>query len=211
MKAVIFDMDGVLIDSEQMYLDGAYEQMKKYYPNIKKEDFVPTVGANGSRTKEILFQASGETDKDYFNKIYPSFYGVRSLDYKAIMRTEVPEILKWLRENQYKIGLASSSPWENICQVVKECQIAEYFDYMVTGEDFKESKPHPEIYLTTAKHLECQPENCYVIEDSTYGITAGKRAGMCVIAIKDERFKMDYTLADYTIGSLAEIFSIIKS
>ena len=210
MKAVIFDMDGVLIDSEPMYLEIAYKQMKSYYPNIKKEAFIPTVGATTSMTEEILFKASGEMNREYFNNIYPSFYGVRCLNYKEIMRTEVPEILKWLKENQYKIGLASSSSWENICQVVKECEIAECFDYMVTGEDFKESKPHPEIYLTTAKWLECKPEDCYVVEDSTYGITSGKRAGMCVIAIKDERFKMDYTLADYTIDSLTQVLDIIK-
>ncbi|MDL2248131.1 HAD-IA family hydrolase [Tyzzerella sp. OttesenSCG-928-J15] len=87
--------------------------------------------------------------------------------------------------------------------------LAKYFEQIISGDMFKETKPHPEIYLHTAKLLGSEPSNCLVIEDSTYGITAGHNAGMTVAAVIDERFSFDRTLADYQINSLSDIISLL--
>ena len=114
-------------------------------------------------------------------------------------------VLKTLQSHSYNIALASSTQMDIIERVLSENQIADYFQVIVTGNQFKESKPNPEIYHYTASRLNTPEEQCLVIEDSTLGIRAAHRAGMTVAALIDDRFGFDRSLADYEIASLTEI------
>lgn len=98
-----------------------------------------------------------------------------------------------------KIGLASSSTKETISKVLDTIELKSYFDVIVSGEDFVESKPNPEIYHDTLKKLGLNQQNCIVIEDSTVGIQAAKNAGLFVIAKEDKRFNFDQSKADFSI------------
>ena len=136
-------------------------------------------------------------------------YSGVEISYPEIMRPVVPSLLKSLKEQGLKIALASSSRMDNILEVLTSCKIREFFDFVVSGEQFVHSKPDPEIYFHVMKALEVQPEECLIIEDSTYGVTAAHRAGAHVIAVRDDRFCFNQSLADYQINSLEEVLQYI--
>ena len=117
-------------------------------------------------------------------------------------------VLERLREMGFKTALASSTSMNGIRKVLSQCEIGGLFDYVVSGEQFRESKPNPEIYLTAMAALDCRPDQCLVVEDSTYGVTAGVAAGACVAARRDSRFPFDQTGAMYLIDSLTEVLDL---
>ena len=212
IKAVIFDMDGVLIDSEIVYLNHMYEKLKFLYPRIKREALFSVIGSDTKRTMKIISDVIGEdTDSDSFKKLYKGLWVDCRPDYPAILRKEVPALLKELHRCGYLLALASSASKIGIDEVLTSCGLKCDFNYVVSGEEFKESKPNPEIYRHTAEVLKCRPQECLVVEDSTYGIMAGHSAGMTVAALIDDRFGLDQSLADYSMHSLSEVLSVLKS
>lgn len=211
IKAVIFDMDGVLIDSEIIYLDHMYEQLKIKYPQINREALFAVVGSTTKRTMEIISDVIGEdVNSHMFQELYAELWVDCHPDYPSILRKEVPDILKELHRRGYQVALASSTSRAGIDDVLTSCGLKGDFDYIVSGEEFKESKPNPEIYLHTADTLKRKPKECLVVEDSTYGIMAGHGAGMTVASVIDDRFSFDRSLADYSINGLWEILDVLE-
>jgi len=211
IKAVIFDMDGVLIDSEIIYLDHMYEKLKIKYPQINREALFAVVGSTTKRTMEIISDVIGEdVNSHMFQELYAELWVDCRPDYPSILRKEVPDILKELHRRGYQVALASSTSRAGIDDVLTSCGLKGDFDYIVSGEEFKESKPNPEIYLHTADTLKREPKECLVVEDSTYGIMAGHGAGMTVASVIDDRFSFDRSLADYSINGLWEILDVLE-
>ncbi len=211
IKAVIFDMDGVLIDSEIIYLDHMYEKLKIKYPQINREALFAVVGSTTKRTMEIISDVIGEdVNSHMFQELYAELWVDCRPDYPSILRKEVPDILKELHRRGYQVALASSTSRAGIDDVLTSCELKGDFDYIVSGEEFKESKPNPEIYLHTADTLKREPKECLVVEDSTYGIMAGHGAGMTVASVIDDRFSFDRSLADYSINGLWEILDVLE-
>ncbi|MEY8357190.1 HAD family phosphatase [Lachnospiraceae bacterium 54-53] len=211
IRAVIFDMDGVLIDSEIFYLDHMYEKLKLLYPQIRRDALFAVVGSTTKRTMEIVSDVIGEAvDSDAFKKLYGGLWTDCRPDYPSILRRDVPALLKELRSRGYLLALASSTSRAGIEEVLTSCGLTDQFDYVVSGEEFKESKPNPEIYLHTAAALGYAPKDCLVVEDSTYGIMAGHHAGMTVAALMDDRFGLDQSLADYSMHGLLEVLSVLE-
>jgi len=209
-KAVIFDMDGVLIDSEYLYLTGIHRELQKTRPWIREEDLYPSVGMDSARTREIMHRAAREPLENLeFDKELEKIYSIfDDMCYREILYSEVPGVLERLREMGFKTALASSTSMNGIRKVLSQCEIGGLFDYVVSGEQFRESKPNPEIYLTAMAALDCRPDQCLVVEDSTYGVTAGVAAGACVAARRDSRFPFDQTGAMYLIDSLTEVLDL---
>ena len=210
IRTVIFDMDGVLIDSEIVYLRHQKKKLEKKYPWIKESDLYPLVGMDNNEDKYFMADLLGGDAEDptFLQELKEVYSGVE-ISYPEIMRPVVPSLLKSLKEQGLKIALASSSHMDNILEVLTSCKIRDFFDFVVSGEQFVHSKPDPEIYFHVMKALEVQPEECLIIEDSTYGVTAAHRAGAHVIAIRDDRFCFDQSLADYQINSLEEVLQYI--
>ena len=210
IRTVIFDMDGVLIDSEIVYLRHQKKKLEKKYPWIKESDLYPLVGMDNNEDKYFMADLLGGDagDPAFLQELKEVYSGVE-ISYPEIMRPVVPSLLKSLKEQGLKIALASSSHMDNILEVLTSCKIRDFFDFVVSGEQFVHSKPDPEIYFHVMKALEVQPEECLIIEDSTYGVTAAHRAGAHVIAIRDDRFCFDQSLADYQINSLEEVLQYI--
>lgn len=210
IKAVIFDMDGVLIDSEIIYFNHMYEKLKSLYPQISREALFAVVGSTTKRSMEIISSLTGEeADSPAFYKLYEGIWEDCHPDYPSIMRKEVPKLLKELHRRGFLVALASSTSRKGIENVLTSCGLQDDFDYIISGEELKESKPNPEIYLHTAYMLKLEPKECLVVEDSTYGITAGHDAGMSVISYLDDRFGFDRSLADYFINGLWEVLDIL--
>ena len=122
------------------------------------------------------------------------------VDYREIYRPEVTEVLKTLKEKGYRLALASSTQLDLVERVLRENEIREYFEVVVSGSQFKRSKPNPEIYQYTASRLGVRTE----------GITAASRAGMKIAAVIDNRYNFDQSLADYHIARVKEVLEVVK-
>lgn len=214
IKAVIFDMDGVIIDSEMEYLKYIYEFAKKKKPDIKIEELYGTVGTTKKDCWDVVAAAvgTGETWEDLRAQYRGRWEEVfKQVDYEAIFRPEVLEVMDALRADGYLLAVASSTNLEQVEKILNLNHVTERLELMVSGGMFKRSKPDPEIYRYTAKKLSVKPEECLVIEDSTVGITAGHHAGMHVAALIDQRFMFDRSLAEFEISDLREITGLVKS
>ena len=208
MKALIFDMDGVIVDSEPYNMLRVLQYVRSIRPDTPREQMYQVVG----RTKEDVWtRIAGvighgkdwqETWADYehnwkANHDFP-------INYKEIFRPETIDILKWARNAGMRTAVASATAYEKVKAILTEVGVEPYLDLIVSGESCERSKPDPAIYLKTAQLLGTAPEECIAIEDSTVGITAANRAGIKVIALRDDRFGFDRSLADAEIDTLGE-------
>ncbi|MDO4198229.1 MAG: HAD family hydrolase [Erysipelotrichaceae bacterium] len=211
IRAVIFDIDGVLVDSEPVYLQGELDYLKDKYPHITYEDMVPTVGMSSKMFRKHFSDLLGMNpeSEEFLNVIKEMNSGMK-VDYPSIMRKDVKEVLKKLSQMKMKLAVASSGDYKDVEKLLKECNIFDSFEVICTGDMFKESKPNPDIYLTTMKKLGVKPEECFVVEDSMMGIEAAKTAGATVCAMIETRFPFSQEKADYHVSSLSEIIPIIS-
>ena len=211
IKAVIFDMDGVIIDSEGVYLEYQLEFAKKKNPDVKLEDLYPLVGATRQECWEVVERvvSNGQTWEELRNEFRQrDIYS--EIDYRSIYRPEVTDTLKQLKDAGFRLALASSTHLELVERVLEENGIRDYFEAVVSGEQFKKSKPDPEIYLYTAGQLKLEPGECLAVEDSTIGITAAHRAGLKIAAVIDKRYGFDQSLADYKLNTVKDVLEAVK-
>lgn len=212
IKAVIFDMDGVIVDSEIVYLKFVRDFIRQQGVYVELEDLYPIVGTSLQVTWQMMSDTlHGLMSPDEVQREYKIFTADFNVDFPSILREEIHDLLKHFTENGLKIALASSNNIDTIEDVLTTCSIRHYFDSIVSGDMFIESKPNPEIYHYSAECLGVAYNECVVIEDSTYGVQAGHRAGMTVIALIDDRFNADQSLADYRIENLLQAIPLIDS
>ncbi len=212
IKAVIFDMDGVLIDSEIVYLRHQHQSLKKQYPWVTEEHLYPTVGMSKAEHRRFLARLlrRDAADPAFLHEL-SAMEQACSIFYPEILNPQAVPVLKTLKAGGLQIALASSSGIANIRRVLTECGIAPYFGCVVSGEQFRRSKPDPEIYRYTMRRLNRRPAECLVVEDSTYGVQAGAAAGAPVAALRDDRFPFDQSAARFYIKSLSEIVPLIET
>lgn len=205
IQAVIFDMDGVLIDSEPVYLGMQARNLHARYPWVTVESMYPTVGMSSQEYPRFMAQLCRvEQTPEFENELLLADKN-KPIYYPDILRPEVRPMLEELQAMGLQLALASSSPMHNIRQVLGECGLTEFFSVIVSGEQFEKSKPDPEIYLHTMEQLGRCSEECLIVEDSTYGVKAGAAAGGTVAALRDDRFPFDQSPAQLHIESLREV------
>lgn len=210
IKGVIFDMDGVLINSEVYYFDAFIKMLEDDGKKVDVDNFKTIVGKSHEDSIAMLGEYyDGDFDENAFFEKFDRIYRGENFNYKDLLFPYVAPLLSTLKEQGYKIALASSSLRDSIFRAIEESNIESYFEAISSGEDFDKSKPHPEIYLTTAKKLGLQPSECIAIEDSFYGIKSAKTAGMKVIARKDEDFDINQESADFIVRNLITIPTIL--
>lgn len=208
-KAVIFDLDGVLIDSEPMELNRHREYLNYLKVDIPDKVLVDFAGAHSHEVFETIqtYLDTEETEVEYYEK-FDAQCGNLNMDYREIMLPNVINVLKWLYKNQYSIAVASSSTMEKIEYVLNQLDIKKYFNVIVSGDMFKQSKPNPEIYLYVLKKLGMHPNEAVVVEDSDIGIEASKAADIYTVARKETRFNFTQIKADKIINDLNELIDI---
>lgn len=210
IKAVIFDMDGVLIDSEPVNL----QIIREFYLAHGKQAEESYLRALVGRSIHDTWHLSKEQWKDdisfeAYTALYHDFRLVHPIDYPSILFPDVKPLMIWLKEQGYKLAIASSSKLHTIENVIKQCALEDIFDIKMSGEMFKKSKPDPEIYVATARNLGFPVEECIAIEDSKAGMTSCIAANMKVIAKIDLRYGADPSQADYQVENLLEVKDIL--
>ncbi|MTD38414.1 HAD-IA family hydrolase [Erwinia sp. CPCC 100877] len=203
---IIFDMDGILVDSEAFYYQRRKAFLEEYDLSIESLPISLFIGADMRSLWQLVFEVNDSPyDVTFLNQEYLKYKEAHPADFKELIHPDAKRILQFLKRKGYKIGLASSSTMPAIQDILKAGQLNSYFDVLVSGTQFTKSKPDPEIYQYTAQELGLEPHQCLAIEDSEKGIRSAHDAGMTVWALKDERFGMDQSLADYQFATLSEI------
>lgn len=210
-KAVIFDMDGVLIDSEPIYMYHTMLFFQQFGISLEEKEVRKLAGSSNAHGWEMMASWWKEAiTPNEMKAFYEENEPKEAFLYSDIANPYVKYVLNRLRKDSFQLAIASSSPMAAITDMVEDCQLNGYFDLLVTGMDFAASKPNPEIYLSTMERLKVTPEETIVVEDSHYGIEAGKKAGATVIALKDERFYPDQSESDYVVNDLLEAYLLIQ-
>lgn len=185
-EAVIFDMDGVIFDSE-VCVCAIWKEIAEEFnlPNIE-EVYIKCIGINDAATEQVFKDAYG-TDFDYrfYQKISSKKYHARYDGGKLPMKAGVFEILDYLKDNGYKIALASSTRVATVTGQLKAAGIYDYFDEVIGGDMVAKSKPEPDIFLEAAKRLGVSPDKAFVIEDSFNGIRAAFNAKCVPVMVPD--------------------------
>lgn len=210
IEAIIFDMDGVIIDSEPIHLEIVKEINRKLGLNIADAELQSYVGSSTlemwadivqkyhlEQSPEILAQKT----KSLITNHYKSSKGLPAV-------SGVIELIKAVHQTGKRVGLASSSSMEHIDIVLQNLNLKSYFAFKVSGAELPKSKPDPMIFQKAAELLATNPKSCLVIEDSFNGVTAAKAAGMICIGFKnDHSGNQDLSKADLVIDNF-ETFDI---
>jgi beta-phosphoglucomutase len=183
IAGVIFDLDGVLIDSAAAHLESWRVIAERRGKVITDATFLATFGRSNADIIPLLFPE--ETRSEGRQRIADD----KEEAYRALVRGRLPvipgavELIRACRAAGLKTAIGSSAPPENVALALEEMGVADSVMAVVTGDDVTRGKPDPEVFLKAAAHLQLAPERCVVIEDAPAGIEAAKRAKMGVIAV----------------------------
>ena len=186
VDAIIFDMDGVLIDSERIAFKCFQEVFKEHNYKIDEKFYLRLIGRNVKSIKIIMMKEYGPDfpfEIIYDKKVKMALEVTEKNG--VIIKPGVHELLDYLNEKNYKIAVATSTKRERALQLLEEARIKDKVNYVICGDQVENSKPDPEIFLKAAKGLKVNPEKCIVIEDSDAGITAAHAAKMIGIHVPD--------------------------
>lgn len=209
-KAVIFDMDGVLVDNSPIHKESFNIFGQKHglgniditeYFGMGNEEILPKIFGREMNSQEVK-ELSLEKEA-----IYREIYSKTIAPLPGLLDT-----LKALNERGIKLAVGSSGITPNVEFVLESCGIKEYFNVIANGDMITIAKPDPEVFLLAAKMLDIAPEDCVVFEDSFAGIKAARSANMKVVAVattypKEEHKDYDYLIDDFTQITIEEIIA----
>lgn len=214
IKAVLFDMDGLMIDTESLSTEAFINSAKAQGYNMTKEETLKVLGFTKASIYQFwidYFQGTNVDGKklvdDHYEYIENVLYtvGPEKMPY-------VEELLKYLRENNYKIAVASSSDTADIKNNLEKTKLEKYIDEIASGAEVENGKPAPDVFLLAAERLDVDPKDCLILEDSKAGIKAGKASGAMVFMVPD-MFTVDKECedtADRILTNLGEVIEILE-
>jgi len=206
-KTVIFDMDGVLVDSEPFHCEAWIQAYKEIGITIDRDYYFTNICGNHglvSSTK-VLEEHGIDDDPERLNR-RKEIIASSLIENKIKPATGVSELIATLKKEGYKVGLASSSSMITVSAILSTLNLKDAFAVIHAMESINKGKPNPDVYSKTAKMLDSDPQECIVIEDTRSGVIAAKRAGMKVIGILNGRNKeTDLEYADIIVDSFTKI------
>lgn len=207
MKAVIFDMDGVLVDSQPYHFKADIDTMAEYGV-IKDqkfyESFAGTLTADRMRTLKEMFGLDVPVEEMTIKRENMILDIMGKEDIKPV--SGIPEFLRSIEEKGLTTAVASSSDYKLINLILDRLKIAQYFDSVTSGSDVKRGKPSPDVFLLAAERIGIEPAECLVVEDSENGVKAAKAAGMKALGyINPTSGKQDLSLADFITDDFKKI------
>lgn len=204
MRAVVFDMDGLMIDSEKVYWAVGRQIAREFGTEVSDQTLGKMMGRSPLQSVEIYVSDLGLD-------ISPrELLELRERRVQQALRDGVepmPGLMEVLGElkPRFKLGVATSAPMHLVEVIFRQLGLAPYFQVVQTSDDVKHGKPDPEIYLKAMSRLGVAPAECFVLEDSSNGALAGKRAGAYVIAVPSQYTRdQDFSFADYVASNLRD-------
>ncbi len=212
IKAVVFDMDGIIFDSEAKVVECWAETADKYGIKDIRTLCQMCLGTNSAETRRIALEFYGEDfPYDEYKKEMADLYHARYDGGRLPMKPYVRELLVYLKESGYGIALASSTRTEVVHNQLRDAGILHFFDRLVCGDMVSRSKPAPDIFLKACEELSVPPEQAAAIEDSYNGIRSAHAAGMHPIMVPDlapPTEEMEQ-LAEVILPSLREVMEYL--
>lgn len=214
IKAVLFDMDGLMVDTESLSTEAFINSVKAQGYNMTKEETLKVLGFTKANIYQFwidYFQGTNVDGKklvdDHYEYIENVLYtvGPEKMPY-------VEELLKYLKENNYKIAVASSSDTADIKNNLEKTKLEKYIDEIASGAEVENGKPAPDVFLLAAKRLGVDAKDCLILEDSKAGIKAGKASGAMVFMVPD-MYTVDKECedtADRILTNLGEVIEILE-
>ncbi len=213
IKAVLFDMDGVLIDTEELINIAAIEGLKQYGVYAKYEDFIPFIGAGENKYIGGVAEKYGVPFQPEMKAVVYDIYADILKQHPDAVYPGVPEMLKAVK-SKYKAAVCSAADFPKVCHNLNAIGItADFFDGVVSGNDVTRHKPFPDVFLKGAEACGEKAENCIAIDDSLNGIKAAKAAGCVSIGITtgfDEETIRKECDPDYIISDIRDLPALIE-
>jgi len=210
---VIFDMDGVLADTGSIHFESWVKMAEEIGLEFTRDMFEQTFGQQSPTITRKL--VGPEVD----NSLVEKWANLKEQYYRKMVKdklTPLPGVIRIindLKSEGFKLAVGSSGPTENVDLLLTKLKIKDYFDTIITAAEVKKGKPEPDVFLIVTTILNITPKNCIVIEDSSVGIEAAKRAEMIPIALttthkKEEFLGAHLILRDLTELSITDIMSL---
>ncbi len=207
IKAVIFDMDGVIIDSEPIHTELTLNVLKDVGVTPDESEIYEFIGVRNEEMWATLIERHNinESIEQLMDRL-KAYKMERFLSSNLEPMNGVVDLLRTVKRKGLKIALATSSPRYFAKYILKAVKVAVFFDELVTADEITNGKPDPEIYIKAAEALGVLPGECIAIEDAYFGILAAKSAGMKCIGLKNPNSgNQDTSMADYVVSSLRDI------
>lgn len=187
MYSVIFDMDGVIFDSENIWKKSFILANEKFNLNLSEEFRQKTCGMNENDTRVLLKTKYPNLDIESYRNFMGEYFEDYILKNKAPLKEGFLELLDYLKKKKYKIALATGNDLQFVKIMFKSINLSvnDVFDYVITGEQVLNGKPNPEVYEKAVKGINETPQNCIVLEDSLNGIKSATSAGCKAIMVID--------------------------
>ncbi|NPV00607.1 MAG: HAD family phosphatase [Brevinematales bacterium] len=210
IRGVIFDMDGLMIDSERLYFDVQREIAAEYGKTVRDSTLWKMMGRKSDAASEIFIDEVGLpiTAMEFQTRVYDMMDARIRVDLQPM-----PGLFNILKElhHKYKMAIATGSIGTFMRHVVDALDIRGYFDILQPSDDIANGKPDPEIYLTVCAKMGLTPAECVVLEDSSNGARAGKNAGCFTIAVPNDHTRgQDFSFADAVVSDLHGALGIIN-
>lgn len=213
VKGAIFDMDGLMFDTERLALEGWLSAAETLNYPITAVTVSKIRGVNVATSRQIFKEEFGNHVDYDVAKQYRDEYVNRKIEENGVpVKTGLHVLLKYLKDSKVKMAVATSSSREHAERYLKDALVYEYFDAMVFGNEVKNGKPAPDIFLKAAKCLSLKPEECVVFEDSPYGIKAAYGAKTKIIGVQDltEYDASVLKMLDYNCTTLSDAIPHLK-
>lgn len=211
-KAIVYDVDGVLVDTEGLQYQVWLEVLRPFGKTIPKSEYIRNfAGKAREETASVLVKdelnISSEELAQRCHHTAAEFYSKITLE----PMPHVLESIEFFRKRKIALAVASSPRREEVEAKLKSAGLLDKFSVIATGNDVQRQKPHPDIYLFTARMLGCNPNECVAIEDTSSGVAAVKSAGMLCVAIPNKYSRnQDFSNADFVAADMQKALEFLS-
>ncbi|GAA0816190.1 HAD family hydrolase [Clostridium tertium] len=213
LKLVIFDMDGLIFDTERLSYESWKEAAKEFNIDFDLNLLYKLLGTNHESVRNTLHnEFENKINVDNYIMERNNIYLSKIMNGEVEKKKGIEELLKYLTDKNIKKAVATSSNREIAYKLLKDAGIYDYYDYILCGDEVKKSKPNPEVFLRVAEKLDIPANQCMVLEDSEAGTIAASRARMTPVIIPDLKNPSEdiEKLAFKKLNNLEEVINLIE-